>query len=202
MDGFWRPDAQSTGGRGIAAEPHAENGRLPHFAGPGGTRNRRGQPLPPATRDDGAIFPQCDERRTPIRSTSFPLPRYYYDNWSAGFNAAWELDFWGRFRRAVEAADAHLDAQVEGYDNVLVLLQAEVATNYIQMRSYEERLRTCPEEPRTSEGNAQDRDLAGTTRPGHGTGRSAGDHEPGANGVADSNPANRPAARRRTASAS
>jgi NodT family efflux transporter outer membrane factor (OMF) lipoprotein len=69
-----------------------------------------------------------------------PLPRYYYNNWSAGLNAAWELDFWGRFRRAVEAADGHLDAQVEGYDNVLVLLQAEVATNYIQMRAYEERL--------------------------------------------------------------
>src|SRR5208283_5015440 len=68
------------------------------------------------------------------------LPNYYYDNWSAGFNAAWELDFWGRFRRAVEAADANLDAQVEGYDNVLVLLQAEVAANYIQMRAYEERL--------------------------------------------------------------
>jgi NodT family efflux transporter outer membrane factor (OMF) lipoprotein len=70
----------------------------------------------------------------------FPLPTYYYDNWSVGMDAAWELDFWGRFRRAVEAADAHLDAQVEAFDNVLVLLQAEVATNYIQMRAYEERL--------------------------------------------------------------
>jgi NodT family efflux transporter outer membrane factor (OMF) lipoprotein len=69
-----------------------------------------------------------------------PLPRYYFDNWSAGLNASWELDFWGRFRRAVEAADAHLDAQVAGYDNVLVLLQAAVATNYLQMRAYEERL--------------------------------------------------------------
>ena len=68
------------------------------------------------------------------------LPTYDYDTWSGGFNAAWELDFWGRFRRAVEAADAHLNAQVEGYDNVLVLLQAEVATNYIQMRAFEERI--------------------------------------------------------------
>ena len=97
------------------------------------------------------------------------MPEYYYDNWSAGFNAAWELDFWGRFRRAVEAADAHLNAQVEGYDNVLVLLQAEVATNYIQMRSYEERLELAKQNRRTSEGNAPDRHLAGTARPGHGT---------------------------------
>ncbi len=69
-----------------------------------------------------------------------PLPEYYYNNWSVGLNAAWELDFWGRFRRAVEAADANLNAQAAAYDNVLVLLQAEVAANYIQMRSYEERL--------------------------------------------------------------
>ena len=44
------------------------------------------------------------------------------------------------FAAQIESADARLDAQVEGYDNVLVLLQAEVASNYIQMRSAEERL--------------------------------------------------------------
>ncbi|MEN6367791.1 MAG: efflux transporter outer membrane subunit [Thermoguttaceae bacterium] len=65
---------------------------------------------------------------------------HYYDNTTVGFNAAWELDFWGRFRRAIEAADANLDAQCANYNNVLVLLQAEVAANYIQMRAYEERL--------------------------------------------------------------
>jgi NodT family efflux transporter outer membrane factor (OMF) lipoprotein len=65
---------------------------------------------------------------------------HYYDNTTVGFNAAWELDFWGRFRRAVEAADANLDAQCAGYNNVLVLLQAEVAANYIQMRAFEERI--------------------------------------------------------------
>jgi NodT family efflux transporter outer membrane factor (OMF) lipoprotein len=98
----------------------------------------------------GNLFPQQQEGTATYSRNAmsqnaypfnfFPLPQYDYNNWSAGVDAAWELDFWGRFRRAVEAADAHLDAQVEGYDNVLVLLQAEVATNYIQMRAYEERL--------------------------------------------------------------
>lgn len=69
----------------------------------------------------------------------FPLG-HYYDNTTVGFNAAWELDFWGRFRRAIEAADANLDAQCASYNNVLVLLQAEVAANYIQMRAFEERI--------------------------------------------------------------
>ncbi len=101
---------------------------------------------------EGNLFPQqqsmtAQYSRNVASANSYPfnffkglLPYYYYDTWQPGFNAAWELDFWGRFRRAVEAADAHLNAQVEGYDNVLVLLQAEVAANYIQMRSYEERL--------------------------------------------------------------
>lgn len=98
----------------------------------------------------GNLFPQQQEATAQYSRNAmsknaypfnfFPLPKYYYDNWSVGTDLAWELDFWGRFRRAVEAADAQLDAQVEGYDNVLVLLQAEVATNYIQMRAYEERL--------------------------------------------------------------
>ena len=101
---------------------------------------------------EGNLFPQQQEAtasysRNVMSQNAYPfnafkglLPGYSYENWSAGFDAAWELDFWGRFRRAVESADAHLDAQVEGYDNVLVLLQAEVAASYIQMRAYEERL--------------------------------------------------------------
>jgi NodT family efflux transporter outer membrane factor (OMF) lipoprotein len=99
---------------------------------------------------EGNLFPQQQDMtaqysRNAMSATAYPfnfftLPTYSYDNWSTGLDAAWELDFWGRFRRAIEAADAHLNAQVEGYDNVLVLLQAEVATNYIQMRAYEERL--------------------------------------------------------------
>ena len=70
---------------------------------------------------------------------TFPI-RNSYDDWSVGFNAAWELDFWGQFRRGIEAADATLNAQVENYDDVLVLLQSDVAANYIQMRSLQRRI--------------------------------------------------------------
>lgn len=57
-----------------------------------------------------------------------------------GLQAAWELDFWGKFRRGIEAADAQLLASVADYDAVLVALAADVATNYIIIRSLEERL--------------------------------------------------------------
>jgi NodT family efflux transporter outer membrane factor (OMF) lipoprotein len=61
--------------------------------------------------------------------------------WTLGTQLAWELDFWGRFRRAIEAADAELDASVENYDDVLVILLADVASTYVEVRTLEERLR-------------------------------------------------------------
>jgi NodT family efflux transporter outer membrane factor (OMF) lipoprotein len=55
-------------------------------------------------------------------------------------NVAWELDFWGKFRRAVESADATLRATVADYDSALVSLTADAANAYIQIRILEKRL--------------------------------------------------------------
>jgi NodT family efflux transporter outer membrane factor (OMF) lipoprotein len=63
-----------------------------------------------------------------------------YSNYQAGFDAAWELDFWGRFRRGIEAAEAGLSASLADYDNALVSLTAEVARVYVTIRTLEERL--------------------------------------------------------------
>jgi len=60
--------------------------------------------------------------------------------WAAGFDAAWELDLWGKFRRGIEAADADLLAAVADYDDVLVSLVAEVAATYVRIRVLDERL--------------------------------------------------------------
>ena len=62
-------------------------------------------------------------------------PQRWFDTWAAGFGLAWELDFWGRFRRAIEAADAELDASVENYDAVLVTLLGDVASEYVEIRT-------------------------------------------------------------------
>ena len=69
-----------------------------------------------------------------------PLFGNWYSNWSAGFNASWELDFWGRFRRSIESANASLDASVENFDDALVTLLADVATNYVQYRIARQRI--------------------------------------------------------------
>jgi NodT family efflux transporter outer membrane factor (OMF) lipoprotein len=59
---------------------------------------------------------------------------------NAGFNASWELDFWGRYRRGVESASANMGSQIAAYDNALVSLTGEVASVYIRIRTLEERL--------------------------------------------------------------
>ena len=67
-------------------------------------------------------------------------PSLNFDEWTLGTGLAWELDFWGRFRRAIESADATLDAAVYNYDDVLVLLVSEVAQQYTNLRTAEQRL--------------------------------------------------------------
>jgi NodT family efflux transporter outer membrane factor (OMF) lipoprotein len=59
---------------------------------------------------------------------------------NAGFDAAWELDVWGKYRRAVEAGVANLETSIADYDDVLVSLTAEVALTYVLLRTFEERL--------------------------------------------------------------
>jgi NodT family efflux transporter outer membrane factor (OMF) lipoprotein len=64
----------------------------------------------------------------------------FYNQWNYGFNLNWEVDFWGRFRRAIESNSASLEASVEDYDETLVTLLGDVATYYTQMRTLEKRI--------------------------------------------------------------
>jgi NodT family efflux transporter outer membrane factor (OMF) lipoprotein len=56
-------------------------------------------------------------------------------SYNAGFNLAWELDFWGRFRRAIESADAAFFASIANQQNVQVLLSAQVADLFYAYRT-------------------------------------------------------------------
>jgi NodT family efflux transporter outer membrane factor (OMF) lipoprotein len=61
-----------------------------------------------------------------------------YDLWQSGLDAVWELDIFGGTRRAVEAAEADIQAAVEDRRDVLVTLAGEVALNYIELRGYQQ----------------------------------------------------------------
>lgn len=95
----------------------------------------------------GELFPQSqqafgDYNRIGLSKNgpSGASPNLFFDEWTLGAGLVWELDFWGRFRRAIESADANLDASVEGYDDALVILLSEVALSYTNIRIAEQRL--------------------------------------------------------------
>jgi len=94
----------------------------------------------------GNLFPQEQDvtaTYSAVKSsdrTANPLGDQWFRDANVGFNVGWEIDFWGRFRRAVESADANLDASIADYDDVVVVLLSDVAANYIQFRTFQERL--------------------------------------------------------------
>ena len=81
----------------------------------------------------GEMFPQSQYASGSYQRLATPLDPALADSanfsnqWNAGFALRWELDFWGRFRRAVTAACADLDASVADYDGVIVTLLGDVA---------------------------------------------------------------------------
>jgi NodT family efflux transporter outer membrane factor (OMF) lipoprotein len=60
-----------------------------------------------------------------------------FENYQVGFDAAWEMDFWGKYRRGVESETAALAGSVADYDSALVALTAEVARTYALVRTFE-----------------------------------------------------------------
>jgi outer membrane protein, multidrug efflux system len=61
------------------------------------------------------------------------------NSFQAGFDANWEIDVWGRVKRATEAADASVESAMESRRDVLVSLLAEVARNYADLRGFQQR---------------------------------------------------------------
>jgi NodT family efflux transporter outer membrane factor (OMF) lipoprotein len=94
----------------------------------------------------GTLFPQTQNavggyRRTVTSENAVvTTPQRSFDDIIAGFDVAWEVDVWGKFRRGIESADADVLAAVADYDDVLVSLLAEVAANYIGIRTAQEEL--------------------------------------------------------------
>jgi NodT family efflux transporter outer membrane factor (OMF) lipoprotein len=99
----------------------------------------------------GELFPQqqqatadylreASSQQTVGRSASSAVNRFF-SQWDYGFNLSWELDFWGRFRRAVESANGNLDASVANYDAALVTLIGDVASTYVDMCTTQQRIK-------------------------------------------------------------
>ncbi|AQS37923.1 outer membrane protein [Shewanella psychrophila] len=56
------------------------------------------------------------------------------------FDAGWEMDIWGKYARGVEATEAALYASIASYNDIAVTITSEVARNYINFRTFQERV--------------------------------------------------------------
>jgi len=94
----------------------------------------------------GEFYPQqqvltsnVSYNRLPVSIPYLPFTNNY---WQASFGAAagWEIDIWGKLRRAIQSADDSYLASIADYDNVLVSLTADVAANYVQLRTLQKQI--------------------------------------------------------------
>jgi len=79
----------------------------------------------------------------------FDRTNTFYD---AGLDAVWELDFFGRVKRSVEALSADYEAAAANQRNVYVTVTAEVARTYLELRGAQYRLRVAEENAENQRG--------------------------------------------------
>jgi outer membrane protein, multidrug efflux system len=86
----------------------------------------------------GALWPSLTGSASYSRGVQFLQPPG--NSWATGLDAAWEMDIFGGNRRNVESASATVLAQQENLNDVRVTLAAEIALDYIQLRSDQEQI--------------------------------------------------------------
>ncbi|UES54993.1 efflux transporter outer membrane subunit [Roseibium aggregatum] len=74
--------------------------------------------------------------------------------WNGGFDAAWEIDIFGANRRAKEAAKYGLDAAEEELRASLLTLIGDLATNYVEARGFQQRLKLAQDTAKSQQSSA------------------------------------------------
>lgn len=95
-----------------------------------------GEVYPQVQQGSGSLTYNRASAATPLSAPN-ATPAFFWTD-SVGVQAAWELDFWGKFRRGVESADGAYLASIASYDAVLVSLLGDVTATYIGIRTTEQ----------------------------------------------------------------
>ena len=92
-----------------------------------------GEFFPQTQHGTGSVLYSRESHADPTATPQSELSNFWRD--SLGLTVDWELDFWGKFRRAIQSADAAYLASIASYDDALVTLIGDVATTYIGIRT-------------------------------------------------------------------
>ncbi len=99
----------------------------------------------------GELYPQQQgafgnytyERQSEASPSNIEAAETYLNVAQLGFTANWELDFWGKFRRAIQANDADFLGSIDAYDAALVTLTSDIATSYIAIRTLQAQIQVA-----------------------------------------------------------
>lgn len=93
--------------------------------------------------EQSRLFPEIDalaetaRRRSGLTSATLLFPQRAFNYFRFELATIWELDFWGRIRRARNARYAEYQAQIEDVRDVYLILLSNVAAAYIDIQSLE-----------------------------------------------------------------
>jgi len=90
-----------------------------------------------------AVTAQAGYTRQRLAAAAFPFGLSVFPDqnvWDGGFDAAWELDLWGRVRRSAQAQGVLVTVARENLRDVQVSLVAELARSYFELRGAQEQL--------------------------------------------------------------
>ena len=102
-----------------------------------------GEFYPQLQQGKGSMIYSRSSHADPTATPASVLRNFWRD--ALGLTVNWELDFWGKFRRGIESADAAYLASIAGYDQALVTLLGDVATTYIGIRTLETQIKIAQE---------------------------------------------------------
>ena len=86
---------------------------------------------------DALIFPQ--QQRVSGNLGKAYQNETSFNSAGIGLDVGWEMDIWGKYARGIETSEANLYASVASYRDVLVTITAEIARNYVNYRTAQER---------------------------------------------------------------
>jgi NodT family efflux transporter outer membrane factor (OMF) lipoprotein len=102
-----------------------------------------GEFYPQLQHGTGSMLYSRESHADPTATPQSVLHNFWRD--SLGLTVNWELDFWGKFRRGIESADAAYLASIGSYDYVLATLLGDVATTYIGIRTLQTQIEIARE---------------------------------------------------------
>jgi NodT family efflux transporter outer membrane factor (OMF) lipoprotein len=113
------------------------------------------QGLPHVEGQSSTTYNRASQNGTFALVTPAPGAPLEYGLFRDGLTSSWQLDLFGRVRRAVEAADANALAAVENRHGVALAAVAELAQNYMQLRGTQNRLGIAKRNLRLAEENVE-----------------------------------------------